>query len=93
MAEAIGNALQGVKGFGTQYQPKGKVATARGATFEAPQGNDGLAQAMKTFVGTAADTYNQYDTAMKSRAEERSNEIIRKLSPDQRRQAKIGSVV
>ncbi|UKL14690.1 putative internal virion protein C [Pseudomonas phage Pf17397_F_PD1] len=87
MAEAIGNALQGVKGFGTQYQPKGKVATARGATFEAPQGNDGLAQAMKQFVGTAADTYNQYDATMKSRAEERSNEIIRKLTPEQRRQA------
>lgn len=87
MADAIGNALNGVKGFGTQYQPKGQVATARGATFETQKGNDGLADAMKNFVGSAANAATQYDQSMKTRAEERSNEIIRKMTPEQRREA------
>lgn len=87
MADAINNALQGVKGFGTGYKPKGSIQSVQGATHVAPQGDNGLASAMKNFVGTATDAYKQYDQTMKSRAEERSNEIIRKLTPEQRRQA------
>lgn len=87
MADAINNALQGVKGFGTGYKSKGPIQSVQGATHVAPQGDNGLASAMKNFVGTATDAYKQYDQTMKSRAEERSNEIIRKLTPEQRRQA------
>lgn len=87
MADAINNALQGVKGFGTGYKSKGPIQSVQGATHVAPQGDNGLASAMKNFVGTATDAYKQYDQTMKSRAEERSNEIIRKMTPAQRRQA------
>lgn len=87
MADAINNALQGVKGFGTGYKSKGPIQSVQGATHVAPQGDNGLASAMKNFVGTATDAYKQYDQTMRSRAEERSNEIIRKLTPEQRRQA------
>ncbi|BAO20709.1 internal virion protein [Pseudomonas phage PPpW-4] len=87
MADAINDALSGVKGFGTGLQSKGKVATARSATFVAPTGSTGLAEAMKGFVNSATGAYSQYETTMKNRAEERSNEIIRKMTPEQRRQA------
>ncbi|WCD55405.1 internal virion protein [Pseudomonas phage phi 21A] len=87
MADAINNALQGVKSFGTGYKEKGPVDTVRAANITARTGNNGLADSMRNFVGTAKDAYSQYDATMKSRADERSNEIIRKLTPEQRRQA------
>lgn len=84
---AITDALQGVKGFNTGYKSKGPIQSVEAAHITARTGSDGLADAMRNFVGTATNAAQQYDATMKSRAEERSNEIIRKLTPEQRRQA------
>lgn len=84
LSESLGN-LQGYRG--TSLAPKDAVKAVGPAQYEARKGSTGLSEAMRNFVSTGADAYNQYDDTMKKRAEERSNEIIRKLAPEQRREA------
>lgn len=79
------STLEGYKG--TSLNPMGPKQSVGPAHHEARKGNTGLADAMRGFVGAAGDAYSQYDATMKKRAEERSNEIIRKLTPEQRREA------
>lgn len=57
------------------------------ANVTADSGNSGLASAFTNFVSGATGLYKQFDDKQKVRAEERSNEIIRKLTPQQRRDA------
>lgn len=59
----------------------------RAATVQAPVGNNGVGEALLNFGMNAARMYGSYKEASASLAEERSNEIIRKLTPEQRRQA------
>ena len=65
----------------------GPVKAVGPAHHEARQGSNGLADAMRGFVKAGADAYNAYDAHSQNLAEERSNEIIRKLTPEQRREA------
>lgn len=88
MPSKLSQALGSMEGYkGTQLAPKEALKHVGPATIEAPRGSTGLADSVRNFVGVAKDTYNQYDAAMQKQAEERSNEIIRKLTPDQRREA------
>ncbi|CBZ42015.1 internal virion protein [Pseudomonas phage phi15] len=88
MADPISNALRGVQAFGQQeLKSKGPIKAVGPAVHEAPTGDNGLARAMRGFMQTGADAYSAVREQQKSRAEERSNEIIRKMTPEQRRQA------
>lgn len=57
------------------------------ATFQAPRGTSGVGDSLRNFGENAARLYGNYKEGAQSRADERSNEIIRKLTPEQRRQA------
>lgn len=57
------------------------------AVIKAPVGDSGIADALLNFGHNATKLYGTYKDAQKSRADERSNEIIRKLTPEQRRAA------
>lgn len=59
----------------------------RAATFEAPQQGEGIGQALLQFGRNAATAFGAYKDHQQSLADERSNEIIRKLTPEQRRKA------
>lgn len=84
LAQSLGS-LEGYKG--TTLKPKGDVQAVGPAHHEARKGDTGIVNAMRGFVGSAADAYNKYDAHQQNLAEERSNEIIRKLTPEQRREA------
>lgn len=68
--------LRGVKGM--DY---------RAATIQAEQPRASLLDSISRFAKAGADMYMAKDERDKQRADERSNEIIRKLTPEQRRQA------
>lgn len=88
MADPIANALRGVQAFGQQeLKSKGAIQKVGPAVHQAETGNNGLAQAMRGFMQSGADAYSALREQQKSQAEERSNEIIRKLTPEQRRAA------
>lgn len=57
------------------------------STVRAGSGNNGLSDALLNFGENAGRLYGTYKDAQKSQADERSNEIIRKLTPEQRREA------
>lgn len=57
------------------------------ANVQAPTGDSGLARALTNFVESGTGLYKQFKDEEKTRADERSNEIIRKLTPQQRREA------
>uniref|UniRef100_A0AAU7VG86 Internal protein n=1 Tax=Enterobacter phage vB_EclP_26 TaxID=3161160 RepID=A0AAU7VG86_9CAUD len=57
------------------------------ANVQAPTGDSGLARAFTNFVEAGTGLYKQFDDQRKTQADERSNEIIRKLTPQQRRDA------
>lgn len=88
MAGPLAQSLGSLEGYrGTQLTEKGSVKSVQAAVHEARRGNNGLADAMRGFVQSGADAYNKYDAMEQQKAEERSNEIIRKLTPEQRREA------
>ena len=77
-AQSMGGR-QGFKaGQGTGYQA---------ARIKAETTDTSLGDAMRNFVKVGADAYGTYADKRQSQANERSNEIIRKLTPEQRRQA------
>lgn len=84
LAQSLGN-LEGFRG--TTLQEKAPVQSVGPAHHEARKGSTGLTESMRNFVGAAGEAYNKYDAMAQKRAEERSNEIIRKLTPEQRREA------
>lgn len=57
------------------------------ANIQGQTGNSGLADALSNFVSAGTGLYKQFDDKQKQQADERSNEIIRKLTPQQRRDA------
>lgn len=88
MAGPIVNSMNAIERHaGTGYREKGNVASVGPATHNAPTGSSGLGEAMRRFVQTGSYTYNAYEANAQSKAEERSNEIITKLTPEQRRAA------
>lgn len=83
--QALGQSAQttaGRQGFragsGTGYQA---------ARIAKPVIDNSLGDSLRNFVKAGGDMFMANDAANKSRADERSNEIIRKLTPEQRRQA------
>src|SRR5450830_1507588 len=85
IAQALGQSAQttaGRQGFragsGTGYQA---------ARIAKPVLDTSLGDAMRNFVKAGGDSFASYEQNRKSQADERSNEIIRKLTPEQRRQA------
>lgn len=88
MGSAIGQALAGIERQGdVGYQAKGRIATVGAASVSAPKVDNRLSDSMRNLLATGADAYATYDKQQKSRAEERSNEIIRSMTPEQRREA------
>lgn len=59
----------------------------RAANYEAPQQGRSVGQALIDFGQNATKLYGAHREQQKSLADERSNEIIRKLTPEQRRAA------
>ncbi|WKV24241.1 internal virion protein [Pectobacterium phage LET1] len=57
------------------------------ANIQGQSGNSGLASALSNFVQAGTGLYKQFDDKQKQQGDERSNEIIRKLTPQQRRDA------
>lgn len=57
------------------------------ASVQGQTGDSGLAKALTDFVSTGAGVYKQFQEKAKDLGDERSNEIIRKLTPQQRRDA------
>lgn len=57
------------------------------ANIQGQSGNSGLSSAFSNFVQAGTGLYKQFDDKQKQQADERSNEIIRKLTPQQRRDA------
>ena len=89
MADPLVQSMKGIQGFqgGTTLDRKGPVKAVGPAQIDYQRGDNGLAAAMKSFISAGAEAYGAYEKTQKDRAEDRSNEIIRKLSPEQRRAA------
>lgn len=87
MAGNIESALGRRTLGGVQRLRGGARIEYKAASITAPQGESGLARALSDFVSTGAGVYKAFDDQQKSQADERSNEIIRKLTPQQRRDA------
>mgnify|MGYP007064763368 CR=1 FL=1 len=83
----INQAVEGQERTGVERLRDSGRLTYRAATYQAPTGNDGVSQALLQFGQTSVQTYGSYKKVMADRADERSNEIIRKLTPEQRREA------
>ncbi|WP_350616950.1 hypothetical protein [Pseudomonas sp. HY7a-MNA-CIBAN-0227] len=87
MARILGQSAQttsGRQGFQTRsgmgYQA---------ARIAKPDGPDySLADSLRNFVKAGGDAFNSYDQSMTSQGAGRANEIIRKLSPEDRRSAR-----
>lgn len=87
MASNIESALAG-RTLGRGRAPgAGIQQDYKAASVQAPQGDSGLARAFTNFVQAGSGLYKQFDDNRKSKADERSNEIIRTLTPQQRRDA------
>lgn len=59
----------------------------QGSAVQAAHGDNGVGQALLRFGEQSVDLFGKYKDVQKSKADERSNEIIRRLTPEQRRQA------
>lgn len=88
MASAIGQAVDKAQ-MQTSQPLSGSTATVQ---FQASRqqgqvGNNGFASSMANFVKAGTAAYGDYKEQQRIAADERSNEIIRKLTPEQRRAA------
>lgn len=78
-SEQTTSGRQGFRaGSGTGYQA---------ARVKAEQTDTSLGDSLRDFVSSGSDAYGAYANKRQSEADERSNEIIRKLTPEQRREA------
>lgn len=94
MKNAIQGAVEQARG-GQVDRLHGATATQnfRASVQQAPQGDTSWAEGMAKFAKGAQDAYGTYEQRQKSLADERSNEIIRKLSPEQRREARANGTL
>ena len=86
MARILGQSAQTTssrQGFQTRSGMGYQAARIRPETTDTALGD-----AMRNFVKAGGDAFNSYDRNMTSQGAERANEIIRKLSPEQRRSAR-----
>lgn len=73
----------------TSQPLKGSTATVnfQASRQQGQVGNNGFAASMANFVKAGTNAYGDYQDQQRKAADERSNEIIRKLTPEQRREA------
>lgn len=84
---SINEAVEGQERVGVErLRDTGRLGY-RATTYQAKPVDDSLGKAFRNFSQSAADMYGSYKEVQKSKADERSNEIIRKLTPEQRREA------
>ena len=86
------SALQNFQTGTGNVSLKGTAGAARGyraaqVGLDPSYQKSNLLDTVGQLARSGADAYQTYDAAMKSKADERSNEIIRKLTPEQRREA------
>ncbi|QHB48051.1 internal virion protein C [Pseudomonas phage CHF21] len=88
MANDISRAVDQSR-FGGTEQLHGSTATTQfqASIQRAPVGSTGLVEAMQQFVKSGSAAFGTYTEQRQKTADERSNEIIRKLTPEQRREA------
>ena len=87
MPNLINQALESQERTGVErLRDTGRIGY-RAASFQAPVGSSGIGEALRNFGNEAASLYGSYRQASKTQADARSNEIIRKLTPEQRREA------
>ncbi|QNJ57476.1 internal virion protein C [Pseudomonas phage Waldo5] len=88
MANEINKAVEGSR-FGATERLHGSTATIafQASAQRADIGSNGFAESMSRFVRAGTNAYGAYADQKQKTAEERSNEIIRKLTPEQRREA------
>lgn len=88
MANDINRAVEQSR-FGPSENLHGSTATIQfqAARQNAPVGSTGLAESMAQFVKSGTAAFGAYTEQRQKTADERSNEIIRKLTPEQRREA------
>lgn len=88
MASAIGQAVDKAQ-MQTSQPLSGSTATVQfqAARQQGQVGNNGLFASMEKFVKAGTTAYGDYKEQQLKAADERSNEIIRKLTPEQRRAA------
>lgn len=94
MKNEIQGAVEASRG-GPVERLHGATATQgfRASVQQAPQRDNSWAEGMAKFAKGAQDVYGTYEQRQKDLAEERSNEIIRKLSPEQRREARANGTL
>ncbi|UZT50094.1 internal virion protein [Enterobacter phage 01_vB_Eclo_IJM] len=63
------------------------------ANVQGQTGDSGLAKALTDFVSTGAGVYKQFQDKAKDLGDERSNEIIRKLTPQRREAIQNGTLL
>src|SRR3990167_3104832 len=87
MKNTIAQAVDGQERSGVErLRDTGRLGY-QAATFQAPRGSNGVSEALLNFGENATRLYGTYKDVQKTQADERSNEIIRKLTPEQRRAA------
>lgn len=83
----IKQAVEGRERSGVQaLRDTGRIGY-RAASFDTPQQGRSVGQALIDFGQNATKLYGAHKAQQKTMADERSNEIIRKLTPEQRRAA------
>ncbi|NMZ63424.1 hypothetical protein HBN99_03700 [Pseudomonas oryzihabitans] len=87
MRNLINQAVEGQERTGVERLRETGRLSYRAATFQAGRTDDSLAQAIQRFGQQSANLYGDYRRVQTQQADERSNEIIRKLTPEQRRTA------
>lgn len=88
MANQISRAVDQAQ-MNTSQPLSGSTATVQfqAARQHADVGDNGFAASMANFVKAGTNAYGDFKDQQRKAADERSNEIIRKLTPEQRREA------
>lgn len=87
MANSISQAVDGQARAGVErLRDTGRLGY-RAGTYSSLPADHSLSESFKAFGNASVDLYGNYKQDLQSKADERSNEIIRKLTPEQRRAA------
>lgn len=87
MASKLSSVLGNMATPGMERLRGAKGMSYQAATVRPVQPQSGLSDAIGKFAEVGADMYAANEAKQKSKADDRSNEIIRKLTPEQRREA------
>jgi len=87
MRNTINQAVESQERSGVERLRETGRLGYRAANIQTQQVDNSLGQAFSNFAESAGQLYGTYRKQVMDRADERSNEIIRKLTPEQRREA------